>query len=212
MFTTAQSPQEKKLSYDQFKKLSLEEQKKYKTQILEEMRDFHQPLIDELGISRNDFQMKMAFYDKQGRNVVGIFASEFKRQNGFYFELITREFEPVDESRNVYKISYNPSFEEEYEMNEKGSYLVPIEELRVFSPSSVMISGPSAILEQVPKTAPVQQSQPKPSMSAYKAPAPIEDAPYGEMTIRDYVAITTGKPVSAKNWLNELIRSLPNMR
>lgn len=211
MFTTAQStPPQTRLSYDQFKKLSLEEQKRYKTIVLEELRDFHQPLIDELGISRNDFQMKMAFYDKQGRNVVGIFASEFKKQNGFYFELITREFEPVEESRSVYKISYNPAFEEEYEMNEKGSYLVPLEELRVFNPSSVMISGPSAILETGPKT--TQQVQPRPAVAAYKAPAPIEDAPYGELTIRDYVAITTGKPVSAKNWLNELIRSLPNVK
>jgi len=27
------------------------------------------------------------------------------------------------------------------------------------------------------------------------------------MTIRDYYAIHTGKPVSSKNWLNELIKS-----
>ena len=35
----------------------------------------------------------------------------------------------------------------------------------------------------------------------------MEDAPYSEMTIRDFMAITTGKPVSAKTWLNELIKS-----
>jgi hypothetical protein len=40
----------------------------------------------------------------------------------------------------------------------------------------------------------------------YKAPAPMEDAPYSEMTLRDYYAIHTGKPVSAKTWLNELIK------
>jgi hypothetical protein len=42
---------------------------------------------------------------------------------------------------------------------------------------------------------------------AYMAPSPMEDAPYGEMTIRDFYAIHTGKPVSTKNWLNELIKS-----
>jgi hypothetical protein len=35
----------------------------------------------------------------------------------------------------------------------------------------------------------------------------MSDAPYSEMTIRDYYAIQTGKPVSAKPWLNELIKS-----
>ena len=35
----------------------------------------------------------------------------------------------------------------------------------------------------------------------------MEDAPYTEMTIRDYYAIQTGKPVSSKTWLNDLIKS-----
>lgn len=204
MFTAAQFTKKRKLTYDEYKSLTQEEQKKYKTEILEEMRDYHSGLLEELGVSRLDFQMKMAFYDKQARNVVGIFASEFKKEKGFYFELITREFEPLDENRTVYRIPYNPAFEEEYEMNEKGSYLVPLEELRMVNPSSVAISGPSALLLDEPKTK--MATAPKPSV-AYKAPAPIEDAPYSDMTIRDYYAIHTGKPVSTKTWLNELIKS-----
>lgn len=203
MFTTAQlSNKRTKLSYDEYKSLSADDQKRYKGEILEDMRDYHSKLLEDLGVSRLDFQMKMAFYDKQARNVVGIFASEFKKDKGFYFELITREFEPVDEERTVYRIPYNPSFEEEYEMNEKGSYLVPLEELRVVNPSSIAISGPSALLDQ-PKS---KTAAPKPNVT-YKAPAPIEDAPYSEMTIRDYYAIHTGKAVSTKAWLNELIKS-----
>jgi hypothetical protein len=34
----------------------------------------------------------------------------------------------------------------------------------------------------------------------------VDDAPYSEMTIRDYLAIHTGKPVSTKSWLNELVK------
>lgn len=178
---------------------TIDEQKELKKQKLEEIRDYHENLINNLGISRLDFNMKMAFYDKQARNVVGIFASEFKKDKGFYFELITRDLEPADSQRTVYRIPNNPSFEEEYELNEKGSYLVPLEELRVVNAQSVAISGPSAILD-TPKQAP------KPSVT-YKAPAPMEDAPYADMTIRDFMAIHTGKPVSAKTWLNELIKS-----
>lgn len=199
MFTTAQSAvtKKKKLTYDEFKALSQDEQKKYKIEILEDIRDYHQGLIDDLGISRNDFQMKMPFYDKAARNVVGIFASEFKKEKGFYFELITREFDPADEHRTVYRIPFNAAFEEEYEVNEKGSYLVPLEELRVVNRSSVAISGPSAIVDM-----------PKPTPSvAYKAPASMEDAPYAEMTIRDFYAIYSNKPVSKRAWLNELIKS-----
>lgn len=202
MFTTSQSQAKLvRLSYDQYKALSSEDQKKYKTAILEEIRDDHQSLIDNLGVSRNDFQMKMAFYDKQARNVVGIFSSEFKKEKGFYFELITREFEPADEHRTVYKIPFNPAFEEEYELNEKGSYLVPLEELRIVNPASVAISGASAILET-----PKPSTSHKPAVT-YKAPAPMEDAPFSEMTIRDYYAIHAGKPVSSRTWLNELIKS-----
>lgn len=199
MFTTSQPTvtKRKKLTYDEFRALSQDEQKRYKAEILEEIRDYHQGLIEDLGISRNDFQMKMPFYDKTARNVVGIFASEFKKEKGFYFELITREFEAADEHRTVYKIPFNSAFEEEYEVNEKGSYLVPLEELRVVNRSSVAISGPSAIVD-IPKPTPTV---------AYKAPASMEDAPYAEMTIRDFYAIFTNKPVSKRAWLNELIKS-----
>jgi len=173
--------------------------KEFKKQKLEEIRDYHQSLINNLGITRTDFNMKMPFYDKQARLVVGIFASEFKKEKGFYFELITRDLEPADTDRTVYRIPYNSSFEDEYEINEKGSYLVPLEELRSIDAQSVAISGEKALMETI-----------KPNIktvTAYKAPSPMEDAPYSEMTIRDFMAITIGKPISAKVWLNELIKS-----
>lgn len=175
-----------------------DELKELKRQKVESFRNYHARLISDLGIDRMDFNVKMPFYDRQGRNVVGIFASEFKKANGFYFELITRDLSPLDPERTVYRAPNNPAFEEEYEMNEKFSYLVPIEELRIVNPTSVAISGPSAV---------VTEKLSNKTMTSYKAPAPIEDAPYGEMTIRDYMAIHTGRPVSTKTWLNDLIRN-----
>ena len=58
--------------------------KEVKKQKLESIRDFHQDLIDDLGIARTDFNMKMPFYDKHGRLVVGIFSSEFRKEKGFF--------------------------------------------------------------------------------------------------------------------------------
>lgn len=179
-------------------RMSDEEHKAWKKRRLEEIREDHELLIADLGISKLDFNMKMAFYNKQGSNVVGIFASEFKRDNGFYFELVDRYLNPLDPNRTVYKIPLNPAFEQEYEMNEKGSFLVPVEELRVVNATSVAISGPSAVSDT-----PVGQAFNKPSIG--KAPATIEDEKITEMSIRDFYAILHNKPVSKRTWLNDLI-------
>jgi len=168
---------------------------------LEEIRDYHQDLINDLGIQRGDFNMKSVLYDRQNRLVVGIFASEFRKDKGFYFEIIDRHtLEPADRLRKVYRIPNNPHFEHEYEVNDKGSYLVPIEELRVVNPTSVAISGPSAVVEKPSLKNPIPTYRPTPEGSG-------EDAPYSDMTIRDYFAIHTGKPVSTRHWLNDLIKS-----
>lgn len=186
-----------------------EQKKEWKRSKLEAIRSYHTELIKDLGISVTDFNMKMPFHNKSGTLVVGIFSSEFKKEKGFYFELVTRELDPVDAKRTVYRIPYNVAFEEEYELNEKGSYLVPIHELRSIDPQSIAISKYAAVESTegvvfTTNTNPILKNIP-----VYNAPSPMDmsDAPYSEMTIRDYYAIHTGKPVSAKPWLNELIKS-----
>jgi hypothetical protein len=138
----------------------------------------------------------MPFYDRHGRYVVGIFGSEFKKDKGFFFELVTRDLDPMESERKVYKISRNDNHEEEYEMNEKGSFLVPVDELRCIS---------------APSTSPVEKPVNKPeevnTQVLFTSKPEVSDAPYSEMTIRDYIAIRTGKPLSLKSWLNELIQS-----
>lgn len=169
--------------------------KEWKKQKLDHIRDYHGPLIRALGISPLDFNMKMPFYDRHGRYVVGIFGSEFKKDKGFYFELVTRDLDPLESERKVYRIARNDNHEEEYEMNERGSFLVPIDELRVVNPS----------------TAPVEKKPEQPAQVFSSKPKAVEpnseDSPYAEMTIRDYMAIHTGKPVSLKPWLNELVEN-----
>lgn len=181
--------------------------KEAKKQKLEAYRNYHQHLIDDLGISRLDLNIKMAFYNKQGRMVVGIFASEFKKEKGFFFELVTRDLEPADIQRKIYRIAPNEAFHEEYELNEKGSYLVPLEELRVVNKDSAAISKGEAIkamdaVDIREQTSNFNNSTP---VTAYRAPSAMEDAPATEMSIRDYMAIHTGRPVSTRAWLNDLI-------
>lgn len=165
---------------------SQQEKKRLK---LEAIREFHKDLIEKLGISSLDFNMKMPFMHN-GRMVVGIFPSEFAKSKGLYFELVNRELEPTNPERTVYKIGPNNFYEDEYIAHEKGSFMVPLEEL-----------------QEVVKYAAPGRFNPGPSrnLAASVPNIPEEDAPFSEMTIRDYMAIHTGKPVSTKQWLNNLI-------
>lgn len=194
--------------------MSDSEKTTYKFQKLKAVRDYHSELIKDLGISIYDFNMKTKFLDEQGNLVVGIFASEFKKTKGFFFELIDSDLNPIDQERKVYRIPPSSSFNEEYELNFRGSYLVPLEELRVVNPASVAISKSSAVTasDNVFKvTQKAQEHQSKfvnqEQKVVQKAPALMEDALYSDMTIRDYYAIHNNKPVSAKNWLNDLIKN-----
>jgi hypothetical protein len=185
--------------------MSEDEKAKYKASKLKEIRDFNSDLISDLGISPFDFNMKSQFYDEQARLVVGIFPSEFKKSNGFFFELIDSDLNPVDPERKVYRLAPNSSFDEEYELTVKGSYLVPVEELKVVHRNSIAINKMSAFTGTDSTVfKPTQKAQ---ELNIPKAPAAMEDAPYSDMTIRDFYAITTGKPVSAKSWLNDLIKN-----
>ena len=187
--------------------MSDDERTKYKAQKTKEMRDYNADLIADLGISLYDFNMKTQFYDEQRRLVVGIFPSEFKKTKGFFFELIDSDLNPTDPERKVYRVPPTSSFEEEYELNAKGSYLVPIEELKVVHRSSVAISKMSAFTGTETGVFKVTQKAQEAASTIPNAPSPMEDAPYSEMTIRDYFAIQFLKPVSAKNWLNDLIKN-----
>lgn len=189
--------------------------KDLKKQKLDQVREYHSTLIKELGISPLDFNMKMPFYDRHGRYVVGVFGSEFKKDKGSFFELVTRDLDPLESERKVYRITRNDNYEEEYEMNEKGSFLVPVDELRIVNPQSVAISKRAAVFSNDKIFGKQSAARPEPATTpqfkAVSTPQPEVkmDAPYSEMTIRDYIAIQTGKPVSLKPWLNDLLNKLP---
>jgi hypothetical protein len=174
--------------------------KEWKKAKLDSIRSFHSDLIKDLGISPLDFNMKKAFYDTRGVEVVGIFGSEFRKEKGFFFELISSDLDPIDPERKVYRVPPNTCYEEEYELNPKNSYNVPLEELRVVNSYAAAISKEKIIetMDENPKEKVLKSTQNS---------VPLQDSPYSEMTIRDYYAIHTGKPVSLKSWLNDLIKT-----
>ncbi len=183
-----------------------DEKKAYRQIKLKELQDYNQDLINDLGIAKSDFNMKKAF-TRNGTVVVGIFENEFKKSKGYYFELINSDIEPDDPARTVYRLSPTQFYIDEYEMDEYGKFLVPVHELRVINRNSAAISKGSAATssDRVLKNQTFETTTIKPPLPISLG-LKVEDAPYSEMTIRDYIAIHTGKPVSTKSWLNEIIK------
>lgn len=149
--------------------------------------DYHKPLLSKLGVSNPNYCPKMAYFD-QGERVVSFFPSEIERGEDIYTEFVSRDYDSEDETRTLYKWKYNPHYKSEYRVTEPHSanhtirYIIPVEELIV-----VENTGDS--------------------FDEFDMPDPDTDLPISQLTIRDLAAIMTGKPVSMKPWLNEIVKS-----
>jgi len=154
------------------------------------LREKHQPIFDALQVSNALFFPKMA-YRPHGKDelYISFFASELKREGDIYTEFVSRDYVSEDSNRTLWMWRYNPHWEEEYESTEPNDlghvrYLVPVSELiKVNMPKEKMTPDPFESFGQ----------------------DLIDDAPIDEMTIRDFATIMTGRPLSTKSWLNNLI-------
>jgi hypothetical protein len=150
-----------------------------------ELREKHQKTFDALHVPDALFFPKMAYYPKGSggeEKVISFFPSELRKGYDIYTEFVSRDYEVEDAERTLWKWSYNPHWETEYESTNDAAprYLIPVREL-------VKVS--------LPEAAPINFFN------------NIEtDAPISEMTIRDLAAILLKKPVSTKVWLNDLIK------
>jgi len=158
---------------------------------IDALREKHQDSFEALGIPGALFFPKMA-YRPRGKDelYVSFFATELRREADIYTEFVSREYEPEDANRTLWLWRYNPHWSEEYETTEPSDlgyvrYLIPVSEL-------VKVKVPEK------KAAPVD-----PFVAFGKD---LTDEPFTHMTIRDFAAIVTGKPVSNKEWLNKLIQ------
>ena len=88
----------------------------------------------------------------------------------------------------MYKWKYNPHYASEYRVTEPHSanhtirYIIPVAELFAVTNTDE-------------------------SFDDFEMPDPDSDLPISQLTIRDLAAIMTGKPVSMKPWLNEIVRN-----
>lgn len=166
------------------KQLSSEE----RAEIINGFRQYHSPYLVASNIPLRNFNVKSVF-TFEGVKVVGLFNNEFLKPEGFYFELVDSFLHPIDPKRTIYKVSYRENYEDLYQLTPKGTtYAVPLEELEVIS----LTTADNIDLE-------------KPKMAKYIDPT--LDEHHSKLTIRDIAAILWKKPVSNKEWLNQLVES-----
>lgn len=156
------------------------------------------------------FFIKVPFnYNKTA--VIAMFPQEIKRD--FYVEFVNKEGTPSKE-RQLYKWNYN-SHLEEYELlkDDKTAdrYLIPTSELKKvssFVEEDSLIDVDDEDLEfsfgaeEIPIKGTVQTNL----FTSTKAEE-TEDILFSQATIRDVYAILHNKPVSKKEWINNLIKS-----
>ncbi len=184
---------------------------------LKECLEYHKDLINDLGITKADFTIKRGFYNSMNQQFVYVFPSEFRKEKGFYFEIVTGDYYSASKERTVYRIPNNQNYEEEYELcltgAYSGSFIVLVDELRLVNPTAVAISGPTEAVLNAKFTTEEKILSPiftrkTPPLANSAMNTMLADESYSNMTIRDYIAIQTGMPVSNKEWLNELVKSI----
>lgn len=167
--------------------------RKEKTESLFREHEYKFQLLD---IDNPLFIPKCAYKPYGGSDLVlGFFPSELKKGVDIYTEFTSIDLEPEDPKRTLYKWRYNPHYADEYETTEPNTqghvrYLIPVDEL-------VKIE-----IKQEETLAPEAKIFP----DFDEIMDPNADASLSSMTITDFAAIMWKKPVSQKQWLNELIK------
>jgi len=155
---------------------------------IEELKSYHKKTFAKLGIDNPFYSPKMAYIDR-GEKVISFFPSEIERGEDIFTEFVSRGYDSEDSKRTLYKWKYNPHYASEYRVVEPASemqtirYIIPIEELIACNVAAKTIED------------------------EFDMPDPDQDLPIDQLTIRDLAAILTGKPVSMKKWLNEIVKS-----
>jgi len=155
-----------------------------KKEKIEQLFEKHRTAFDQLGVSNPLFIPRM-FYGTP--KVAKFFRSELKNGEDIFTEMVSRNYESEDPSRTLYKLKHREDYHDHYQKEPIGHnttevcYLIPFTEFE-----------------------PVKTLEEDEVFNLFNSD---EDAPFEDMSIRDYCAIVWRKPISDREWLNELINS-----
>lgn len=179
-----------------------------KRELSKKLFEKHKPVLDSLSVENPLFIPKMNYHYKPlNCRVVGFFESELKFGKDIYVEFVDRYHTPEDPLRRLYVWKFSNIEDLEKDDTDKRfvKYLVPV--------TDFVLIGESVPDFDVPwKNEPSEPTLPNPNEKTSAKETTVDkrlsDLPIGEMTIRDIVAILHRKPVSSKDWLNELIKQI----
>ena len=151
----------------------------------------HKPLFQQEGVSNPKFIPRLCYRHTTGDLIIGLYPKEIYGGVDVYTEFCDKDYNSEDPDRKLWKWVYNSEFETEYDTSSPHPvtgdrrYLIPIDEL-------VDVAN--------------CHKEPELSEETFEnLPTPGSDVPYEAMTLRDYAAIIWRKPVSQREWLNNLI-------
>jgi len=196
----------------------------------------HMDAFKAIGLVDPFFTIKTAFFKKgKFGKQCQFFEWELKKGEDIYIEFYENVYDgagkntdivPGIEDRQLFKLKFNPFYNEEYDVTETidadgkvdRKYLVSLGEMVAVLPSGQEISY--SLYEKRKEEAKLEVPQLQKSLSLFPdfeqeftpkveeeiSNEEIADAPLSEITIRDLAAIMLLKPVSARPWLNDLIK------
>ena len=185
--------------------------KEERSKRMDELIEPHAEYLDSINVKRNQFKGKVKFFSKTANEeVISLFPSELKNEEGIYLEFTSDQLIPSTEERDLYYLPYNEYWAEEYP---KNTYIEKIQEYTYLVPTNLLTKvdktikkNPSQILKS---NTPKDENQ----TSLFDSDFLIdfdEDLMFNQMTVRDFAAIIWKQPVSQREWLNELIRKTSN--
>jgi hypothetical protein len=165
-------------------------------------KDHHKELFVKEGINYPKFIPKTSFFEKAlDERVIGFSPKEIYGGKNIYLELTGTNLEVEDKNRTLYMWLYTSEYDTEYKKSEprglsnEKQYMIPIDEL-------VNVSEVHAVKEEeVKNIEKVEQAV----LDFKDTPTGDEDAPFTDMTIKDFASIMLRKPLSQRLWLNDLI-------
>lgn len=153
-----------------------------------ELRKYHQPVFEALGISNALYLPKM-FYKPTGKDQlhVSFFISELSKGRDIYTEMVDRDFISEDDKRTLYKWEFNMYWDSEYEKTTSNPVrvLIPISDLKIVDPKKVIVNR---------------------AEDDFDNGCDDDDCELNSMTIRDLATILWKIPVSKRQWLNNLVK------
>lgn len=183
-------------------KLSTDEKKARIASLFEH----HKETFKKMGIEQKDYIPKLFYPIIGGDLVVSMFTSEMNRERDVFLENASPEFELVEEERRLFRLRYNAAYKEEYVVEGETPYfryIVPVEELEEVTEQQGEMLLTETVKPEDTQTKFNVKGVPTEEERVNNVLPP--DCRMNEITVRDHLAILYGKPISNKQWLNELI-------